>query len=153
MVTAVWDDGASAMVFNGNQIKNVYWAFTGTNPNRAQAEGNTFICDPISSDSPDNKGIRSLRFPVAGQKNNIMIVDSDPSSLNYGQLINNCLTFSSSTPTSGKYLSGWTVLNSSPSILGSPGSKYVITNWLRLTDGTNHVLNTDWAEVRAPIGI
>lgn len=36
--------------------------------------------------------------------------------------------------------------------LGTAGSKYVVLGWLRLTTGSNHVLNTDWVEIRTLTG-
>jgi hypothetical protein len=32
------------------------------------------------------------------------------------------------------------------------GQNYVVNGWRRLTDGSNHVLNTDWAEIRTLSG-
>jgi hypothetical protein len=32
--------------------------------------------------------------------------------------------------------------------MGSTGGRYIIAGWSRITTGTNHILNTDWAEKR-----
>lgn len=55
-------------------------------------------------------------------------------------------------PTSGRYHSGDVVNNTAPAIAGAASSQYTISGWLRLTDGVNHVLNTDWVEQRALTG-
>ena len=55
-------------------------------------------------------------------------------------------------PTTGTYQQGDFVPNSTPSILGGAGNKYVVNGWIRLTSGSAHVLNTDWAEARTLTG-
>jgi hypothetical protein len=68
----------------------------------------------------------------------------------------NCVghNFLNTSPIAGIY---WTkgefVENTEPVILGDTGSKYIIKGWLRLTNGYSQVLNTDWVEMRFPIGI
>lgn len=51
-------------------------------------------------------------------------------------------------PTSGTYYTGDFVQNSAPAILGTPGSRYVIEGWKRITNGSTHVAGTDWVEKR-----
>ncbi len=51
-------------------------------------------------------------------------------------------------PTSGAYEIGYFIENKTPTILGTTGSKYIINGWKRITNGSNHVLNTDWVELR-----
>lgn len=57
-----------------------------------------------------------------------------------------------SIPTSGSYAQGDFVRKSNLAEAGSAGSKYVVTGWLRLTNGSAHVLNTDWVEARVLTG-
>ncbi len=57
-----------------------------------------------------------------------------------------------SIPASGRYNAGDVIVNTSLSILGSPGSQYIIGSWQRITSGTNNVLNTDWVECRTLTG-
>jgi len=52
----------------------------------------------------------------------------------------------------GTWEAGDYAINQAPSELGSASSKYVILGWLRLTTGSAHVLNTDWAQCRALTG-
>lgn len=58
----------------------------------------------------------------------------------------------SSIPTSGSYEKGDYIRNINPSVLGTTGSQYFVKGWIRLTTGSNHVLNTDWAEERVLTG-
>lgn len=57
-----------------------------------------------------------------------------------------------SVPTAGQWSIGDFVRNSAPVEAGSGGSKYVVTGWIRVTDGSGNVLNTDWLECRALTG-
>lgn len=61
-------------------------------------------------------------------------------------------TASAAMPITGTYKSGDFVAKSSYSIAGVAPNRYVVTGWNRVTDGSNHVLDTDWAENRALIG-
>lgn len=60
--------------------------------------------------------------------------------------------YGSAQPTTGRYHKGDVQVNSAPAILGTAGSRYVLKEWVRLTDGVNHVANTDWAEARTLTG-
>ena len=55
-------------------------------------------------------------------------------------------------PTSGTWKQGDFVRNSAPVEAGAASSKYVITGWIRVTDGDNNVLNTDWLACRSLTG-
>ena len=57
-----------------------------------------------------------------------------------------------SMPTTGTFTRGEYVKNTAYSVLGSPGSLYVIKGWSRITTGSSNVLNTDWVEDRSPTG-
>lgn len=58
----------------------------------------------------------------------------------------------SSVPTSGSWAIGDFVRNSAPVEAGISPNKYVVLGWIRITDGSNNVLNTDWLECRALTG-
>jgi len=57
-----------------------------------------------------------------------------------------------SLPTAGTCKAGDIIWNTEPTSAGSTPNKYIIIGWVRLTDGTAHVLNTDWAEMRTLTG-
>lgn len=54
---------------------------------------------------------------------------------------------SSVIPSNGSYKKGEFIRNIAPTVL----SNTVIFGWLRLIDGSNHVLNTDWVEIKHTI--
>lgn len=102
-----------------------------------------------SSDNVANKGVRAL--PSAAV-NLIIPIDGDPTSATFGQIQNTPRVSSGSIISSGRYVLGHTVRNSSPSITGTAGNRYILQGWARLTTGNAHVLNTDWAEMRTLTG-
>lgn len=59
---------------------------------------------------------------------------------------------SASMPSSGTYANGDFVKKTTLAEAGGAGTKYVIIGWLRLTNGSNHVLNTDWVTARVLTG-
>lgn len=58
----------------------------------------------------------------------------------------------SSVPTTGSWAIGDFVRNSAPVEAGAATAKYVVLGWIRITDGSANVLNTDWLECRALTG-
>ncbi len=112
-------------------------------PNTVYAEYDTY------TSSATNKGVRQL---PSATNNNIIDIDGDPASATYGQVQNMPRKDGTAMPTSGKYVTGHIVKKSNPVVAGSGGSQYIITGWYRLTTGTGHVLNTDWAEMRTLTG-
>ena len=52
--------------------------------------------------------------------------------------------FASSMPSSGSFIQGDYVTNNAPSI----SANSVVVGWLRITTGSNHVLNTDWVAIK-----
>lgn len=55
-------------------------------------------------------------------------------------------------PTTGRYHKGDVVINVNPTVTGAGGSQYIVKEWVRITDGVNHVVNTDWVEARTLTG-
>ena len=100
--------------------------------------------------SSSNKGVRHL--PSA--RNNLIIpIDAAPTSATFGNIISMPRTCSSSLPTTGRYVKGHVIENSNAfSLQGTSGSQYTVSGWLRLTNGTSHVLGTDWVTMRTSTG-
>ena len=100
--------------------------------------------------SSSNKGVRHL--PSA--RNNLIIpIDAAPTSATFGNIISMPCTCSSSLPTTGRYVKGHVIENSNAfSLQGTSGSQYTVSGWLRLTNGTSHVLGTDWVTMRTSTG-
>jgi hypothetical protein len=83
-----------------------------------------------------NKGIGYLE--AADGRFLYEIIDADPTSATYGVVTNAQLEGSGAMPAAGYYVAGAFVKNTSAAGAG-------IAGWLRLTNGSGHVLNTDWA--------
>jgi hypothetical protein len=71
--------------------------------------------------------------------------------LSLGQ-ISGCDNATTAMPTAGTWARGDIVRNSTPTVAGGGGAQYVITGWIRITDGSGNVLNTDWCELRSLTG-
>lgn len=52
----------------------------------------------------------------------------------------------------GSWNSGDIVYNTTTAEQGTAGSKYIVAGWKRVSAGSNHVLNTDWFEMRMLTG-
>lgn len=100
-------------------------------------------------DNAANKGVRNI---PAAASNLILPIIGDPTLSTYGQIENQVLQASSTIPTTGRYLLGHVVRNTTPNVAGSAGSRYSVFGWWRLTTGTAHVSGTDWSEMRSLTG-
>lgn len=58
----------------------------------------------------------------------------------------NRIEFAAAKPTTGTYRAGDRVINNSPTV---DGSNMVVTEWARVTNGSGHVLGTDWRALYA----
>jgi polygalacturonase len=119
-------------------------------PAAVNGSGNIFYADVVAPfDNAANKGIRFVPSPST---NLIVSIDGDPASATYNNVTSTPLDQSDGIPTAGKYVKGHIVYATGGDVVGPPGSKYIITGWRRLTTGSNHILNTDWAELRSLTG-
>lgn len=59
---------------------------------------------------------------------------------------------SSLKPATGSYRTGDIVWNSAGTVVNNGTSDYVITGWYRLTGGSTHTIDVDWAEMRTLTG-
>lgn len=57
-------------------------------------------------------------------------------------------TAANAIPTSGSWYAGDYVANKTVALQGTAPNRYVVKGWIRVTTGSNHVLNTDWWEER-----
>lgn len=123
----------------GNTFRNCYTpVFSNTvgSPARNNVSGqNTVECFPVArSYDAGNKGIA---IPCSGADFAHIIVDCDPTSETYGNVLNAPESAHSSRPASGVYVQGWFSRDTSGANLG----------WVRLTTGSGHVLGTDWRAI------
>ncbi|MCA9188225.1 MAG: right-handed parallel beta-helix repeat-containing protein [Planctomycetales bacterium] len=147
----IWLEAVRGAASN-NTFKNVGTVFKGTTLDRVRWDNNKIVCDPVASGyDANNAGIgdisRPERYGAA-----VIIADCDPASATFGEIQNICLTASTAMPSTGTYVHGHFVRNAVPVVAGSGGSQYVVLGWTRLTTGSGHVLDTDWAEARAMTG-
>lgn len=143
-----------SITINGNKIKNCAATLDQTGVSSLQyVEGNLLYADAaVVGFSTSNKGIGTIPPIGSGQQWWLQFEDSDPTSTTYGQSLGANLKNQSGMPSSGKYLTGMIVQARPSGPIGSVGSQYLITGYLRRTTGTSHVLNTDWTELRSLTG-
>lgn len=156
--TAFLCQSANGFAIGGNVIRNVCRvadfnlnsspSVTGT---RLQLlPGNVVECDPSTTGfSTSNKGVGNV--PRAGSVIH-RIVDADPASATFRQVLNNCPVSFNAQPTTGKYVAGHVVWNNTQAVAGAASSQYIVAGWARMTTGSAHVLNTDWREMRTLTG-
>lgn len=122
---------------------------TGSAYSNHHFHNNIVYCEPNASGGYDgaNKGIGYL--PPAGPDWRYVIEGSDPSDhTTYGHILNECLLSSDAMPTSGWYPVGHIVHDNAPAVATLTATGGVVrTGWARLTDGSTHVLGTDWVDI------
>lgn len=131
------------VTIGGNVYRNCFRIFnTSANSIVHFAAEETLRCQPVTiGTSANNIGIAVCPAPARGQYTYI-IEDCDPASVTFGQTLNVMVRSSATMPASGYYVQGHFVSNTAaPTITNSK----VLIGWLRLTTGSNHVLDTDWA--------
>lgn len=145
--TAFTLDGMKGLEAYGNRFRNVNRPMdrdlvTAMNDHSVIFDGNIFEGDAAAANSfsTSNKGCGV--FPTVGNTQ-VIYVESNPNSADYGLLYNAMRREHSTMPTTGKYMIGWFVRNRAPTI----SSGKVLIGWVRLTTGSGHVAGTDWSPV------
>jgi len=138
---------------SGNVFKNCSTTGLENFSNIIYPSGKNFIYADFTSgglnDFGTNKGVRII--PAIA--NTLVIpISGDPTSPNYGKILNSVVTSSFSQPNNGYYIRGTFVENANPTVLGSSPNQYIVSGWIRLTTGNSHVANTDWIEQRTLTG-
>lgn len=128
----------------GNTFQNVA-RVTGAQGSGAfqSVRGNIIRGQPLSGSlgfSTSNRGVGEVFQDGVGWS--YEIVDSDPTSSTYGQLLQPDLTEAAAMPTTGRFVVGHVVRNTS---VGATG----VFGWQRITTGANNVLGTDWRALGA----
>lgn len=135
-------DGALGVVFARNKIANV--AEITSTLTGLICHDNVVIAQPVATgSSASNKGIGSILREQNGFE--YIIVDCDPQSATYGELINIQENVSGSRPSSGTYVAGHFVHTNAHAL----GNGQVLMGWRRLTTGDAHVADVDWVTVYA----
>lgn len=112
-------------------------------------KGNTVMWEPAATGTglDDNAGNKGVRMIPSAIRFTHIIYNGDPSSASFKSVTTTPRSATSAMPTSGTYVYGHIVENSSPVVV----SNYIVIGWMRMTTGSAHVLNTDWRELRVPI--
>ena len=79
--------------------------------------------------------------------NMIIPIDGEPTSSTYEMPIMPRVR-GSAMPTNGKYAKGHFVENINPYSSTDTKGSFFVSGWKRLTNGSSHVLGTDWVEVK-----
>lgn len=139
----------SGCIASANSFKNCYqpilWApDTSTTPSDVFAAGTNFVySDPVSpSYNANNKGVA---LPGTGNEYRHIIYDANPTSSGFGTITTIPRVTAATVPAAGTYVQSHMVWNRSPVISGGK----VQLGWVRLTTGSGHVLDTDWAALYA----
>lgn len=140
------------IVCSNNTFKNAGTVFRGATPSDHIWQSNTIIAYPVGlGANANNIGIRNISSPNSFDAK-FIIEDGDPASVTFNNVLNTCATEADVLPTSGYYVAGLFVRSRILSVQGTLGSQYIVNGWIRLTTGSAHVLNTDWAEARTLTG-
>ena len=152
----------SGLHFTDVKLRNAYGihnnpaALVSGQSNGMTFENITYVCNPDTSGtagntSPYNLGVRIFVAP-ASSRFVIEYCDMTQSSTFGGVYFTQNMMEATALPTVGLYVKGQVLKNSVPVVTGSAGSQYIVTGWMRLTTSKNHVLNTDWLEMRTLTG-
>ena len=127
---------ADGYVINNNQFRNCSSpGFSDDN-----SANNIVFAQPVAIGfSANNRGVGTLNTPA--NSNKIIAIQGTPTLPDYEAITGEPLSASSVMPTTGTYVTGTFVANSSVT------SSTTILGWKRITIGANHVLGTDWLEV------
>ena len=88
--------------------------------------------EPLLPINPDSEYSRQLNFKL---KDLLRLIVAQINAMGDGKMTGSNMT-AASVPTTGTYAQGDFVRNSTPTELGTPGSKYVIEGWLSVAGGT-----------------
>ncbi|NDD53424.1 hypothetical protein EBZ39_06040 [bacterium] len=129
----------------GNHYRNCLKAHhtsSGTVVQITQPE--TIYCKPTATGTNDSNGGVGVIPAASPGRWHYVIEETSPASADYGKILNICELGGTAVPTSGTYVAGHRIFNTSPAYsLG-----LTVTGWLRLTTGSSHTLGTDWVTLR-----
>ncbi|MFG1300371.1 right-handed parallel beta-helix repeat-containing protein [Xanthobacter sp. V3C-3] len=140
----VWTDTVR-VIATRNTFRNLYSVYLGSGASQQVWSDNIIACNPSGIGyNADNIGIGDIYIPEF--YGTLLVEDGDPASATYGRVLNTCVRAATAMPTSGKYGPGHFTKNLFPAISGGK----VLRGWTRLTLGSGHVLDVDWARDYAP---
>lgn len=143
---AIWLKRVSGVTVHTNTVRNCYTVIDGNGGDLSAHRqiANQVACQPVSATfSTANKGVAEPG--LASPERTHVIVNSDPTSGDYGTVLNQPLDCSDQQPKSCTYVEGH-VVHARPLLRQN---NTLVTGWLRLTTGDRHVGGTDWQELIA----
>jgi hypothetical protein len=144
-----------SMTIRANVFSNCYRPIQANNSNTGVVDdsshtivGNIVNCGPVAVDwNAANTGVGVPNYGGDLFKHNIY--DCNPTSANYNELLNTCVLQSTVVPTTGTFVTGHFVRNSTPTTTGSKTT----LGWARQTVGSGHSVagatTADWAPIVA----
>lgn len=144
----------SSIVISKNRLRNVNKLVVQTGVSNYQQILENLVFADANAVGFDisNKGVGVIPPVGDGGQWWIQFENSDPTSADYKKSLGANLKNYGGMPSSGTWLVGTQVASREFAVLGTAGSRYVLVGYKRLTTGTAHVLNTDWAEMRTLTG-
>lgn len=137
-------------VMRGGSVSNAFTVLVTNGSNTSlycDARDVTVYCDPVAPGL--NAGNKGVALPEAGSRFRHIIAGCDPTATDWRKIKNHCMDVSETAPTTGKYVAGHVVTKRTVGY--DAGTSSVVTGWLRLTTGENHVVGSggDWWPIRA----
>jgi hypothetical protein len=123
----------------GNKFKNLDDTVVAGSGNNRIARNTVYAMPYAVGSNTANQGVGNI---PAGPDWTTVAQVSDPTASNYGVTITAPLSASTAMPTTGTFVAGTFISNSS---LGN--SPTTVIGWSRVTTGSNNVLGTDWIAI------
>jgi hypothetical protein len=150
---AIYAAQGSSVQATNNHYRHVF-AVSGSGESATiQHSGETIYAQPAGIGwNANNAGIGTIPRPA--EIGAILVIeDANPSSSTYGKVLSRCPSSTSAMPSTGTWVAGMFVGDSSGAQVTHGGKVYIRHGWSRRTTGSSNILNTDWAEVLAPVEV
>lgn len=138
-------NAGAGVIYERNRHRNLYTVLAeAAFPAGWLERDNVVACKPAAVGySKNNAGVGII--PAAGPAFTHIIEEASPADVSMGEIVNAPLVAASAMPTSGTYVEGHLVRNTTP----STSNGHVLFGWLRLTTGSSNVAGTDWTPLFA----
>jgi hypothetical protein len=140
----VYSSQTAVVLLGSSHYRNLVMPTAAVVGSTIQVVGTPVVyCQPTSLDyASTNTGVAVPSVPGG----RFVVEDGDPASATFGRIVSPCPPGATTRPASGYWVQGQRVENLRPTVLGSPGSRYIVSGWVRVTTGANHVVGVDWVD-------
>lgn len=136
----------------GNTFKNVMSLFEGDDDKVNFSLSNALICYPDFQYRQEyNQGIAIFPQNKPIGLGRLIIANCDPKSEGFDKIIRITKETSTDMPKEGVFYNGEFIRNSSPVIMSNNDMRFVITGWLRVTNGDGNKKDIDWVEMTSVV--